>query len=281
VPEGDNIHRHASELGGRLVGHAVTALYARGVSHPALVGQVVTTVEAQGKHLLIGVGDRVRVHVHLGMNGHLRVVPRGALPLATAARASLVIATEEVAAVWTNARTVELLRAAFMHEHPVLAALGPDLLDAGFEVSDAVARARTRPPDTTVGELLLDQRVASGIGNVYKSETLFLERLDPWTPVPQLPDEALAALYGRARALMQANLGPWRRTTTTDLSRGGWGRPGRGRLHVYRRRGRPCHVCGTAIAAAAQGTPPRATYFCPRCQRRAAAEAGARRETRR
>jgi endonuclease-8 len=155
-----------------------------------------------------------------------------------------------------------------MHVHPVLSELGPDLLDPAFAVSDAVARARARPPATTLGELLLDQRVASGIGNVYKSEALFLEKLDPWTTVGAVDDRALEALYGRARALMQANVGRWPRTTTANLARGEWLRPGRGRLHVYRRGGRPCPACGAPIAAASQGTPPRVTYFCRRCQPR-------------
>jgi endonuclease-8 len=266
VPEGDNIHQHAGELGGRLVGQTVTALYARGVAYPALVGQVVTSVEAQGKHLLIGIGDGARVHVHLGMTGSLRLVPRSNLPLSAAARASLVVATDEVAAVWSRAHTVEVLRAAFAHAHPVLRALGPDLLDAGFDAAVAITRARERPPQTTVGELLLDQRVAAGIGNVYKSEVLFLEHVDPWTPVAQLDDPTLTRVYERARTLMLSNLGPWRRTTTANLARGDWGARGRGRLFVYRRAGRPCYVCGAAVATNSQGAPPRSTYFCPRCQ---------------
>lgn len=268
MPEGDNIHRHAQELGARLLGQTVTALYARGVAYAALVGQPVTSVEAQGKHLLVGVGDRARLHVHLGMTGRMRVVPRNELSLTAAARASLVVATDELAVVWSAARTVEVLRAAFAHAHPVLRELGPDLLDPEFEPRAAVTRARDRPAATTLGELLMDQRVACGIGNVYKSEVLFLERLDPWTPVGRVDDDALARLYAHARTLMRNNLGPWRRTTTANLSRGDWIPRGRGRFHVYRRAGRPCGVCGTVVAMAQQGNPPRSTYYCPRCQPR-------------
>jgi endonuclease-8 len=114
--------------------------------------------------------------------------------------------------------------------------------------------------------LLLDQGVAAGIGNVYKSEVLFLERLDPFVPLSLVEDATLSRVYAHARDLMRRNLGPWRRTTTADLSRGGFGPRGSARLHVYRRAGHPCRVCGTAILAAAQCQPPRRTYYCPVCQ---------------
>lgn len=268
MPEGDNIHRHAGEVSARLTGHKVTALYARGVTYDNLVGETVTHVEARGKHLLIDVGTRARLHIHLGMTGSMRIVPRAELTPWRGARASVALATDDLAVLWTAARTVEVLRTAFAHAHPILRALGPDLLSPQFDVDAAVTRARQRPPATTLGELLLDQRVASGIGNVYKSEVLFLEKLDPWTPISAIDDQRLAGLYVRARTLMQANLGPWRRTTTADLARGGWVPRGQGRLHVYRRHRGPCPSCGTPIAMGHQGDPPRSTYHCPRCQPR-------------
>jgi len=277
VPEGDTIHRHAAELGRAIVGRPVTALHARGASFGRLVGKAVRAAEARGKHLLIDVGEGVgaaRVHVHLGMHGRLRVVAPAEIDDGTRARASLVIETADAAAVWWRAPTVEVLRAAFAHDHPALAALGPDLLAPDFDVKAAVARARQRPPEMTVGALLLDQRVAAGIGNVYKSEVLFLERLDPRAPLASVDDATLERLYARARVLMSQNLGPWRRTTTADLTRGGFGPRGSARVHVYRRVGHPCRACSATIAVVVQGEPPRRTYFCPNCQRPAAAPAG-------
>ena len=265
MPEGDNIHRHAATLQEQLVGRTVTALWARGVPYPRLVGAAVAGIEARGKHLLLDVGP-AKVHVHLGMSGRLQLGPGGPLAASTGARASLAIATDAVTALWWRAPRVEVLRAAFAHAHPELAALGPDLLAPDFEPADAVARARQRPPHMQVGALLLDQRVASGIGNVYKSEVLFLERVDPFAPIATLDDPALAGLYACARALMQQNLGPWNRTTTRDMSRGGPAPRGEARLHVYRRAGRPCRACGTIIRSAAQGEPPRTTYWCRGCQ---------------
>jgi endonuclease-8 len=265
MPEGDNIHRNAAALREQIVGHTVTAFWARGVPYPRLVGATIARVEARGKHLLLDVGD-ARVHVHLGMSGRLQLGPGGPLAPSTGARASLAVATGAATALWWRAPRVEVLRAAFAHAHPALAALGPDLLAADFDTAAAVARARQRPPDTQLGALLLDQRVASGIGNVYKSEVLFLERLDPFAPIASVNDEALGRLYGRARTLMQQNLGPWGRTTTRDLTRGGTAPRGEARLHVYRRAGHTCRACGATIRSAAQGDPPRTTYWCPRCQ---------------
>jgi endonuclease-8 len=266
MPEGDNIHRQAAALQERLVGGTVTAFWARGVRYPRLVGATIARVEARGKHLLLDVAD-ARVHVHLGMSGRLQLLPGGPLsPSSMAPRASLAIATDAAVALWWRAPRVEVLRAAFAHAHPALAALGPDLLAADFDPAAAVARARLRPPDTELGELLMDQRVASGIGNVYKSEVLFLEGLDPFAVVASVDDRVLAGLYERARWLMQQNLGPWSRTTTRDLTRGGPAPRGEARYHVYRRDGYLCRACGAIIRAAAQGEPPRTTYWCPSCQ---------------
>ncbi|MES1209138.1 MAG: DNA-formamidopyrimidine glycosylase family protein, partial [Pseudomonadota bacterium] len=225
----------------------------------------VTEVEARGKHLLMDIGP-ARVHVHLGMQGRLRVAPPGPVAPLLAARASLVVATEAATAIWWRAPQVEVLRAAFAHAHPVLAALGPDVLAPAFDPAEAVGRARQRPADMQLGPLLLDQRVASGVGNVYKSEVLFLERMDPFATVGSVDDAALARLYARAQQLMRQNLGSWRRTTTRDMSRGGPAPRGEARLHVYRRARHPCRVCGSPIRLAYQGDPPRSTYYCPSCQ---------------
>ena len=265
MPEGDTIHRQAAALEGQLVGQVVTALYARGVSFARLAGRPVDAVQARGKHLLIDVAG-ARIHVHLGMQGRLRFDDPRRVTTATTARASLAIVTERVAALWWRAPTVEVLRAAFAHAHPALQALGPDVLSPDFDPAAAVTRARQRPGTMPLGALLLDQRVACGIGNVYKSEALFLERLDPFAPLSAIDDPTLIRLFTRARQLMQQNLGPWRRTTTVDLTRGGLAPRGSARVHVYRRAGHPCRACGTAVATASQGDPPRLTYFCPRCQ---------------
>jgi endonuclease VIII len=142
--------------------------------------------------------------------------------------------------------------------HPVLAALGPDLCVPGVDL-DAVARRLSHlvRPDHEVGGVLLDQRVASGIGNVYKSEVAFIERVDPFAPAGSIGPERWRALYDRAHRLLVANLTAVVRTTAPGPPGSTW---------VYDRGGRPCRVCETPIRVHRQGDDARTTSWCPRCQ---------------
>ena len=114
-------------------------------------------------------------------------------------------------------------------------------------------------PEAAVSDLLLDQRIVAGIGNEYKCEVLFLERIHPLTPVSRLgnPD----SLVGRARRLMRPNATAQApRTTTGDHLRAR-------ATFVFERTGKPCRRCRTAIVQGWVGAPhPRITYWCPTCQ---------------
>jgi endonuclease-8 len=132
--------------------------------------------------------------------------------------------------------------------------LGPDVLGEEFPLDQVVARARAVGP-VPLGELLLDQRVCCGIGNVYKCEALWGLRHDPWRSSAELGDEELGALFTTARTAMRENL------PVAGPRRFG-GRPGA----VHGRAGRPCPRCGTAIRARAQGADARITFWCPTCQ---------------
>ena len=268
MPEGDTVHKIARALRPRLEGEQLVALWLRerGAVAP-LAGARVREVAALGKHLLIvlepaGGGQERVLHVHLGMHGRwLRVAPDA--PRAPAERVRL--ATGREAFACTKAAVAELLRRSELADHRVLARLGPDLLADELALDAVVARARRRDPPTAA-DLLLDQRIACGLGNVYKSELLFLERIAPRTPPRALPDARLAALYERGRALLRANLGGWPRTTTGEVRPGAPWPPGMLRLWVYDRRGRPCLRCGAPIALDRHGSLARATFWCPRCQ---------------
>jgi endonuclease-8 len=153
---------------------------------------------------------------------------------------------------------VELLSAVELDRHAGLRALGPDLLGASPDLDEAVRRLREREA-MALGEALLDQRAVAGIGNVVKSEALFMERLDPWAPVSAHTDDQLQAVVGRASALLRANTGGGRRVTTGRRSPGD-------SLSVYGRSGRPCRRCGSLIRSRRQGEQARTTYWCPTCQ---------------
>ncbi|MDT4939733.1 MAG: endonuclease, partial [Pseudonocardiales bacterium] len=136
--------------------------------------------------------------------------------------------------------------------------LGPDLLGADWNLDAALTRLGASP-ERAIGEALLDQRNLAGIGNLYKCEVLFVERVNPWLPVGEVPD--LAAALHTAHKLLRANRDHPEQSTT--------GLTARGRAHwVYQRRGEACLRCGTPVRRAEQGTPPyqRSTYWCPTCQ---------------
>jgi endonuclease-8 len=171
-------------------------------------------------------------------------------------RVVAVVQTERGVAVCFAAPMVELLDDRSLRRHPILGALGPDLCLPDPDLEEIVRRSEGLDPETEVGEALLDQRVAAGIGNVYKSEVAFACRVDPFILLADLDRDQRAYLWRTAGELLRANLDPPpRRTTPYGLA-------------VYDRAGRPCRVCGTSIAVRRQGEAARATWWCPACQSR-------------
>ena len=267
MPEGDTIHKIADRLAPQLVGRTLERVTTQGLVR-ALAGRTVASVAAHGKHLVIELDDGTHLRTHLGMNGRFRGYPRAegdaALARMSPGRASLALTTADGVYVWIGARTVEVSpRRAPMHGRAV-ASLGPDVLGEAFDPRDAAARA-ARQPARAIADALLDQRIAAGIGNVYKSEVLFLRGVDPRAHVGALDEARLVAIYATARELMLANLGPAPRTTRGDLA-GGAPPSDDERFFVYGRTGKPCRRCGRAIEGYQLGDPPRWTWSCPRCQ---------------
>jgi endonuclease-8 len=266
MPEGDTIFRTASVLRRALVGGVIRRAFAQprpGLARvprlERLVGSVVESVEARGKHLLIGFSGGVWLRTHMRMRGSWHRYAPGEEFRLPAARATCMLETDSAVAVCFDAPEVELLTAFDLEGHAQLNALGPDLLSASFDAGEALRRLREQA-ERPLGEALLDQRALAGIGNVIKSETCFVERADPWAPVGGFSDAELLAVVDRARRLLAANTAGGRRVTT------GIGAPGAS-LWVYGRAGRPCRRCGSMIRGERQGEQARMTYWCPRCQR--------------
>lgn len=266
MPEGDTIARTAHVLRAALVGRRITGAVAR--AQPAmrrvpdlsrLVGAVVTAVEPRGKHLLIAFDAGLTLRTHLRMTGSWhRYRPGERWHRATGA-ASVVLETASSVAVAFSTPVVELLTERELRRSRVLGSLGPDLLAASFDEDQALDRLRALG-STQLGDALLDQRAVAGMGNVYKSEVPFLERLDPWAPVAAFTEDQLRAALATARRLMRSNTrGGARVTTARPAARGS-------ELWVYGRAGRPCRRCGTPISVRRQGTLARHTFWCARCQ---------------
>ena len=268
MPEGDTVHRSARVLRDGLQGRTLQRLFVRDRGDvEELAGRAVESVDAVGKHLLVRVAGGWTLRVHLGMHGRwVRRHVRQPMP----ARATAVLVVDDTAYVCERAFTAELMRTTAVPGHARLSRLGPDLLADPADIREAVRRARLPAhAGREVGDVLLDQRVAAGIGNVYKSEVLFECRVHPRTRMHDLPEERVATLYETAARLMRLNLLTRRRTSVPLRRRP---RPSSTRLWVYGRHGRPCLDCGTAGERFMQGDMNRSTWFCPRCQPGAGSE---------
>lgn len=269
MPEGDTLFRTAAGLRPYLVGRTVTAARTSGPGPvprlERIVGREIQAVDALGKNLLIRFDNGLEIRTHLRMTGTWHRYRPGERWRRPPARARLVIEVPGAVAVCFDAPVVELLEQRAQSLHPSLGNLGPDLLDPGFDPAEAIRRLRDPSRAALpIAVVLVDQRALAGIGNVYKSEVLWIERVSPFARVGELDADALERLIGTARGLLVANAastrGPERVTTTGDR-----GAPGP--LYVYGRTGRPCRRCGSPIASTQQGRElPRTTYWCATCQ---------------
>jgi endonuclease VIII len=262
VPEGDTLHKTATRLRPALAGHVLTRFEAprlRG-DRPAL-GTTVDDVEARGKHLLVHFGDGITLRTHLRMTGSWHVYREGERWQRPAHLARAVVGTDSGwLAVCFSAPVVETYHRA-VGDPEALQSLGPDLcvVDSSDDaVLDAVLQRATEltEPGMTLGEALLDQRIAAGIGNVYKSEACFTCGIDPGTLMAAVDDDTRRQVWSVAARQLQANLGHGERRTH---ARG---------LAVYGRHGQACHRCGTPIRMTRHGSQARSSYWCPVCQRR-------------
>jgi endonuclease VIII len=273
MPEGDTIFRTAEVLGGVLEGEEVLAARGRpgGVQLERVVGSRVERVESAGKHLLISFSNGLTLHTHMQMVGEWHRYRTGERWRRGASRAVAVVQVGRGVAVCFDAPTVELMETRALRIHRGLRRLGPDLIGEDFGDDEALERLRIPAlSGDAVGEALLDQRVVAGIGNVFRSEICFIDRVDPFAPVGSLPDETLRRLLHTARRLLQANRRGRARTTMPDLLGGeprGGPTPAGGRLWVYGRAGRPCRRCGSPIRTLVHGTTlRRRVFWCPGCQ---------------
>jgi endonuclease-8 len=245
MPEGDSLHRAARRLQ-VLAGQHVEVE----TPHPRasgkqlaerLDGLLLQSVEAVGKNLLFSFEGGLVLRSHLRMTGRWRVEPRGSkrvgLPW-------LVLRGAEHEAVLWNGPVLELGRGT-----EIRARLGPDILTAPPDLDAMRARFRAAPQEREIGDALLDQRLVSGIGNLWKAEALWDARVSPWRTLGDVTDDELDAVLESAHAKMRAGLEGAR-----PLRR------------VYRRAGRPCSRCGRMIRSYGQGDDARTAYWCPGCQ---------------
>lgn len=262
MPEGDTIHKIANYLAPRLEGQRIDELEADdGHLASRCRGRVIDAVDARGKHLFFGLDNELAIRSHLGMYGSWHRYPPGSDWQKPRDRASIRLRVAGFDYVCFNAKEIELIETPSVRGAVLGSRLGPDLIADEVDTSGLVRRAREiLDADDLLADVLLDQRVSAGIGNVYKSEVLFIEGLPPDLPLGQASDEALSRCFATAADRLRRNLGGGRRVTRLE-------RDGAGRLWVYNRRGKPCLKCETPIESRRLGRHHRGTYWCPNCQR--------------
>ncbi|MEZ5382148.1 MAG: DNA-formamidopyrimidine glycosylase family protein [Microthrixaceae bacterium] len=257
MPEGDTLHVTAARLRPALMGSTLRRFEAsrlRGLRPRA--GELIDSVEAVGKHLLISCSGGLVVHTHLQMAGSWQLLEAGGrMPRPQhLLRCRLVVDGWE--ALCYSAPTVRTWPVADVGTaRSPLAGLGPDLCRVDADVGECANRLGSmRSPDDAVGDALLDQRVFCGVGNVYRNEVCWALRLHPLATLASLDERNRVALVTTAARLLRSNLGGGPRRTVN------------GGLAVYDRAGAPCRRCSTPIRTRRLGEGGRVTFWCPRCQ---------------
>jgi len=254
MPEGDTIFRAARTLNRALAGRTVTRFdsvfsrLTRANDDLHIAGRTIERVDARGKHLLIWFSGDLVLRTHMRMHGSWHIYRPGERWQRPHADMRIVIGTPEFEAVAFSVPVAELTSARDLERDPAVRDLGPDILAEGFDAAAVAARIQAMA-DAEIAEALLDQHAVAGIGNIFKSEALFVARIDPFAPVGTLSREAVARIVDAARRLMRASA----TQRPADFS-------------VYGRAGRPCRRCGTLISRRKQGENARVTYWCERCQ---------------
>ncbi len=267
MPEGHTIHRLAKDHTPLLVGRPVALASPQGrfaTGAELLTGRVVRRIEPYGKHLFYDFEGGLLLHVHLGLYGKWQSgfgpppEPRGAL------RLRMTTAAEDGGA-WLDLRGPTACEVMTPPDRDaVLARLGPDPLRRDADPEPAWARlSRSR---RLVGELLMDQRVLCGVGNVYRAEALYRAGLSPFRPGTLVERAVWDGLWEDLRGLLRAGVRQRRIITTERADRDRRsGTPTRADAHyVYRRQGLPCRRCGTEVRT--QLMQQRNLFWCPTCQ---------------
>lgn len=285
MPEGHTIHALAQRLERAFAGEPVEASSPQGrfaVGAERLDGRHLDRAEAVGKHLFVEFGDDV-LHVHLGLIGSFVVKPLGGIsPEAPRGALRLRLVGSRYVADLRGAIVCELIDPS--QRDDVAARLGPDPLDPAADSERAWQRIHHSRK--AIGELLMDQAVVAGVGNVYRCEVLHRHRVQPFTPGQELKRATWLAVWHDLQQLMPLGVAFSQILTLPDQvdqaqrmvddgSAGPIGLASTGerlgdhferRFAVYKRTGQPCPRCSKVIRE--KEIAGRRLYWCANCQRR-------------
>jgi endonuclease-8 len=258
MPEGHTVHRTANHFRKNFAGQnvAVSSPQGRFTDSKLIDGSKLISAKAVGKQLFLHFEPAI-LRIHLGIYGKWQFSQPAELPEPRGAVRARFIAVGHLADL-RGPTACELLTDEQYQQ--VLSRLGPDPLDPGAEMTKFVEKVGRSA--VSIGQLLMDQSVISGIGNVYRAELLFRANLDPHTPGKLVPREIVEAIWRDAVALMPLGV-----KTGLMLTREGFLKAKTkkaDRYYVYKREGLACRECGNLISIELMAT--RKLYFCSACQ---------------
>jgi endonuclease-8 len=278
MPEGDSLFRAARALNKALAGRMVTgfetalAQLARVNDDAPVVGRTVERVEARGKWCMIYFSGDLILVTHMRMSGSWHIYRTGERWQAPRGGMRVVVTCGEMQAVAFNVPVAEFHTVRSLERNAHIPKLGVDVLDEAYSVEAGMHALREygkTHPDEEIANVLLNQHVIAGLGNVYKSEVAFAAGVNPFRTMRTLAEREMEGMAEFAQRYMKANVvegASGRIVTYSGNRRTTHAMDRNNRLWVYRRRGQECRRCGAMIEMRRQGAGARSTYWCPSCQ---------------
>jgi formamidopyrimidine-DNA glycosylase len=238
--------------------------------HDLLAGQRIAHTGRRGKYLLIGFAHGTLI-IHLGMSGHLRVLPVGTEPKKHdhfdlvvqdgAGGARQVLRMHDPrrfgAVLWHGSDDGEL------EQHILLRGLGVEPLESGFS-GELLYRA-TRKRSAPIKQVLLAGDIVVGVGNIYACESLFRAGINPKTPAARIGRGRYDKLAEAIRVILAEAIVQGGSTLRDFIAVNGQSGYFQQTYFVYDRTGEPCKICGAPVRQIKQGQ--RSTFYCAHCQK--------------
>jgi len=259
MSDGANTHRAASALRTALAAKPMVRFDAPCLIGPApRAGRMVERIETHGKHIQLVWDDNMVLDTNLRMMGSWHVYRHGEQWRKPFQQMKVAIEVADWVAVCFNAPVVETYRLPDKRRHPGMGRLGPDICLPGTDISVIVNLLLSyRDGAARISDVLLDQRVMRGLGNVYRCEVLWATEINPFARVDSLNEHDAIRLVNTAASMLRANMQQAKRAAATAA---------KGGLAVYGRNGQRCGRCGETVDCRQAGDRQRVLYWCPGCQ---------------
>ena len=261
MPEGDTVWRTAHRLHAALADKPIVEADLRWpeISTADLTGRTTLQVLSRGKHILHRIEGGLTLHSHLKMEGQWRIEATATLKPGWRRNPDLraLVSASDWTALGLRLGMLDLVPTG--READLVGHLGPDLLGPDWDADLAARNLLTQ--HVPIGQALLDQRNLAGLGTLWAAETLFIERVHPWTSAKDLGPDTVERLVARAHRLLDQARHNVIQSSTGSRRKGET-------AYVHARSGRPCRRCGGTIRVAMIGEPSRerTMFYCPSCQ---------------